>query len=96
MRGALIALISGAPFKAFCRVASAQQLSKSGTFTVQSGWKSVGETTQAAGGRTYGFGGFRGVVFNDDGSGPLHSGPVVCPSTFEILDRVLTAQGKCS
>ena len=81
---------------AFCFIASAQDLPKSGSFTVHGGWKSIGETTQAAEGRTYGFGSFWGVNFNDKGYGPLHSGPVVCPYTLEILDGTLTAQGQCS
>lgn len=96
MRRALIALLSGASLAACFGMASAQQLPKSGTFTVHSGWKSIGETTQAAEGRTYGFGSFWGVVFNDKGAGPLHSGPVVCPYTFEILGGTLSAQGQCS
>ena len=96
MRQTLIALISGVSFAMYCTAPGAQQLPKSGTFTVQSGWKAIGETTQAAEGRIYGFGSFWGVVFNDKGSGPLHWGPVVCPYTLEVVSGTLSAQGQCS
>jgi hypothetical protein len=89
-------MMSGISFATYCVVANGQQLPKSGTFTIHGGWKSVGDTTQAAEGRTYGFGSFWGVVFNDKGSGPLHSGPGVCPYTFEIVNGAMTAQGQCS
>ena len=96
MRKTLVVVVSSLAFAALSAAAGAQQLPKSGSFTVHSGWKSIGETTQAAEGRTYGFGSFWGVVFNDKGSGPLHSGPVVCPYTLEIISGVLTAKGQCS
>jgi hypothetical protein len=96
MRRTLIAVMSGVSFAAYCTAPSAQQLPKSGTFTVQSGWKANGETTQVAEGRIYGFGSFWGVVFNDKGAGPLHWGPVVCPYTLEVINGALSAQGQCS
>ena len=96
MRSMLVASLSGIALAAYWTASSAEPLPKSGTFTVHSGWKSIGETTQAAEGRTYGYGSFWGVVFNDKGSGPLHSGPVVCSYVLEILGGTLTAQGQCS
>ena len=96
MRKALVAVVTGLSFVAWSVAVGAQQLPKSGSFTVHSGWKLIGETTQAAEGRTYGFGSFWGVVFNDKGPGPLHSGPAVCPYTSEIVGGVMTAQGQCS
>ncbi|UCD68941.1 MAG: hypothetical protein JSW48_02240 [Betaproteobacteria bacterium] len=74
----------------------AQQLPKSGTFTVHSGWKQIGETTETADGRLYGAGMFWGITFNDKGSGPLHNGAAVCPYTLEIISGALTAQGQCT
>jgi hypothetical protein len=96
MRRAVVALMCGISLVVYYTALSAQQLPKSGTFTVQSGWKAIGETTQVAEGRTYGFGSFWGVVFNDKGSGPLHWGPVVCPYTLEMLGSALKAQGQCA
>ena len=92
----LVALISAICFAAHFTVANAQQLPKSGTFNIQSGWKAIGETTQVAEGRTYGSGNLWGVVFNDKGSGPLHWGPGVCPYTLAVIGGALTAQGQCS
>ena len=58
----LVALVLGISFASYCTAANAQQLPKSGTFTVQSGWKAIGETTQVAEGRTYGSGNLWGIV----------------------------------
>ena len=83
-------------FAAYCTAANAQQLTKSGRFTVQSGWKAIGETTQVAEGRTYGSGNLWGVVFNVDGAGPLNWGTGVCPYILEVKGGALSAQGHCS
>jgi len=93
---AFAACLSGILFVVSYSALSAEQLPKSGSFTVHSGWKSIGETTQIADGRTYGSGTFWGVTFNDKGSGPLHIGPVICPYTLEIVNGTLTAGGQCS
>ncbi len=96
-KAVIVAVFASAVSVALLSPASgAQQLPRSGSFAIHSGWKAIGETTQAAEGRTYGFGSFWGVAFNDKGSGPLHSGPVVCPYTLEINAGTLTAQGHCS
>ena len=91
----LVSVMSGVCFAAYCSAACAQELPQSGTFAVHSGWKAIGETAQAEEGRTYGFGSFWGVVFNDKGAGPLHTGPAVCSYTLEIM-KGLTAQGQCA
>lgn len=96
MHRAFITLMTGVSSAAFLTTLSAQELPKSGTFTVHTGWKTTGETVQADESRIYGHGNFWGVIFNDKGSGPLHGGPVICPYTLEILNGVLSAQGKCS
>lgn len=90
-----VVVMCGICFAAYCSAASAQELPKSGTFAVHSGWKAIGETTQVAEGRSYGYGSFWGVVFNDKGSGPLHAGPAVCSYTLEIMNG-LTGQGQCT
>ena len=95
MTRTFVALMSGICFAAYCSAAGAQELPKNGTFTVHSGWKAVGETTQVAEGRSYGYGTFWGVAFNDKGSGPLHAGPAVCSYTLEIM-KGLVGQGQCS
>ena len=73
----LLATISTCPL--------AQQLPKSGTISIHSGWKAVGETVQPAEGRIYGTGIFWGVTFNDKGDGPLHKGYAMCPYNLEII-----------
>ena len=96
MRTALIALVSGISLAVFCAPAIAQQLPKSGKFTIHSGFKAVGETVQPAEGRVYGAGFFWGVAFNDKGAGPLHNGPAVCSYTLEMIGSALTAKGQCT
>jgi len=96
MRGILFSAVSGLSLATFCVTASAQPLPKSGSFTIHSGWKAVGETTQPAEGRVYGAGMFWGVTFNDKGTGPLHNGNAVCPYTLEIIKGGLTAKGQCT
>jgi hypothetical protein len=98
MRKASVAVvvISGISLLAPCAPIRAEQMPKSGTFTVHTGWKSIGETAPAAANRTYGSGNFWGVIFNDKGSGPLHLGPALCPYTFEIVDGTMSARGQCS
>jgi len=96
MSRASAVVMSGVLFAALCGVGSAEQLPKSGQFAIHSAWKSIGETTPAADGRVYGFGSFWGVTYNDKGAGPLHSGPVVCPYTLEMVKDSGSARGQCS
>jgi len=96
MHRAFVTMIAGVSCAAFWTTLSAQELPKSGTFTVQSGWKTTGETVQIDEGHIYGHGNFWGVIFNDKGSGPLHRGPVSCPYSVEVVNGVLSAQGKCA
>lgn len=96
MQRAFFTMIFGAFCAAFLTTLGAQELPKSGTFTVQSGWKTTGDTVQIDEGHIYGHGNFWGVVFNDKGSGPLHRGPVSCPYSVEVVNGVLSAQGKCA
>ena len=96
MRTSVVALVSSLALVAFCITAAAQQLPKSGTFTLHSGWKAVGDTTPPAEGRVYGAGMFWGVTFNDKGAGPLHNGTAVCPYTLEMIGNAMTAKGQCT
>ena len=96
MRTAFVSLVFGLSLAVFCTPTTAQQLPKSGTFTIHSGFKAVGETVQPAEGRVYGAGVFWGVAFNDKGTGPLHNGPAVCSYTLEIIGSGLTAKGQCT
>src|SRR2546425_7184484 len=76
--------------------AGGADLPKSGSFTIHSGWKSIGEMTKLSDDHMYGVGSFWGVTYNDAGNGPLHTGPVVCPYTLEIIKGAGTSQGSCA
>jgi hypothetical protein len=71
-------------------------LPKSGSFTIYSGFKSVGETTNNITDKhVYGAGTSFGVAFDVSGSGPLHMGPALCTYTYEVIDGAGTSGGKC-
>jgi hypothetical protein len=80
----LAVLVSGLSMAMFCGAANAQQLPKSGTIAINSGWKSNGEIAQVGEGRLFGWGGFYGVTFNQRGSGPLHMGSAICSYTLDL------------
>ncbi len=52
--------------------AHAAPLEKSGTGTIHSGWRAIGEATPAGENRTFWTGATWGVSFNDRGKGFLH------------------------
>ena len=81
---------------AFCISADAQQMPKSGTISINSGWKANGETVQVGEGRTFGWGGFYGVTFNTRGSGPLHMGSAVCSYTLDLTGGAGPGRGSCA
>ncbi|HEV2548437.1 MAG TPA: hypothetical protein VGU20_13945 [Stellaceae bacterium] len=76
--------------------AIAADLPKSGSFDIQTGWKSIGETTQVADKHTLGTWKSWGVSFNAAGNGPLHMGPAVCTTESEAIEGTGTAGGKCA
>ena len=76
--------------------AIAADLPKSGSFDIQTGWKSIGETTQVADKHTLSTGKVWGVSFNTAGSGPLHMGAAMCTYEAEAIDGAGPAQGKCA
>src|SRR5437588_3289849 len=67
-------------------VAVGADLPRSGKFTIHSGFKLVGETTQVAEKHTFTYGGGWGVTYNDTGEGPLHLGSVLCSLAMELID----------
>ena len=79
MRNTLRAFVSGVCLAVVSATSGAQQLPNSGNITVHSGWKSIGETTQAAEGRTYGFGSFWGRL--------LRANPQRATGTTQVADN---------
>jgi hypothetical protein len=79
-----------------CGASHAQQLPKSGTFSLFSGWKAVGETAQVAEGRVLGWGSFYGVTFNQRGSGTFHMGSAVCSYTLDLTGGTGPGRGTCA
>lgn len=76
--------------------AGAQQLPKSGTIAVHTGWKSSGEALEVAEKRMQGHGSVIGITFNDKGSGPLHGGPATCFYVFFANDSGTKNKGYCA
>jgi len=77
-------------------VAVGADLPRSGKFTIHSGFKLVGETTQVAEKHTFTYGGGWGVTYNDSGEGPLHLGSVLCSLAMEVIDTAGAAKGQCA
>jgi len=77
-------------------VAVGADLPRSGKFTIHSGFKLVGETTQVAEKHTFTYGGGWGVTYNDTGEGPLHLGSVLCSLAMEVIDTAGAAKGQCA
>lgn len=96
MRKVLVLFVSGLWVATFCVASSAQPLPKSGTISINSGWKSDGEILQVAEGRMFGWGGFYGVMFNTRGSGPLHMGSAVCSYTLDLTGGAGPGRGSCA
>jgi len=76
--------------------AQAQQLPKSGTIAVHTGWKSTPEAVEVADKRYQGHGSVIGTTFNDKGSGPLHGGPATCFFVFFANDNGTKNKGYCT
>ena len=92
----LAVLLSGVSLAMFCAATNAQQLPKSGTISINSGWKANGEMVQVGEGRMFGWGGFYGVTFNQRGSGPLHMGTAVCSYTLDLTAGAGPGGGSCA
>jgi len=74
---------------------AAAPIPKSGTIVVHAGWKAIGDTNSVAQDRLMGSGVLFGVTFNDNGAGPLHSGPAECTYVFTAISGVGPAKGQC-
>jgi hypothetical protein len=96
MRKALGVFITGLSFVTFCAAASGQQLPKSGSISVHSGYWAVGEAVTVAEKTVQGHGNNRGITFNDQGSGPLHLGPTDCFYTFSTIADHTKVKGYCT
>ena len=93
---ALIVFVCAICFAAFCAAISAQQLPKSGSISIHTGWKDVGEAIEVAEKRMQGHGSVMGINFNDKGSGPLHLGPATCFYAFFAVDGNGKTKGYCA
>lgn len=96
MKKAMAVLAMGLATSLFGVPSGAQQLPKSGTIVVNSGWKTTGEMVQVGEGRVMGWGGFFGVTFNTRGSGPLHMGTAVCPYYLDLTGGAGPGGGSCA
>jgi hypothetical protein len=96
MKKVLAVLVSGLSVAMFCGAANAQQLPKSGTISINSGWKANGEVVQVAEGRVLGWGAFYGVTFNQRGSGPLHMGHAICNYMLDLTGGAGPGRGTCA
>jgi hypothetical protein len=81
---------------AFCSSVAAQQLPKSGSISVHSGYWAVGESVNVGEKTVQGHGNNRGIAFNDKGSGPLHLGPTDCFYTFSTIADHTKVKGYCT
>ena len=80
----------------FATMAGAQNLPKSGSINVHTGWRDVGEAKEVAEKRMQGHGSVVGVSFNDKGAGPLHLGPAACHYTFFAIEGNSKQKGYCA
>ena len=76
--------------------ADAQQLPKSGSISVHTGYKYAAEVVTVADKHVQGRGIAVGVTFNDKGEGPLHLGPSDCFETFFLIDGRGKDKGYCA
>jgi hypothetical protein len=81
---------------ALCTAATAQNLPKSGTINIHTGWRASGDTVTVAENHMQGHGTVSGSAFNENGSGPLHLGPANCFYSFFLVDGSSKAKGYCA
>jgi hypothetical protein len=94
--GTKLSLVAGLVLAGFCAAASAQQLPKSGTINLHTGWKVAGEVVEVSDKKFQGHGSAIGTSFNDAGSGPMHGGPASCFYTFFASDNGVKNKGFCA
>lgn len=76
--------------------ARAQDLPKSGSISIHTGWKASPQVFEAPDKRSVGHGSVVGINFNDKGSGPLHNGPAICVFTFLGSEGSSLNKGYCA
>ena len=81
---------------AICTNLSAQNLPRSGSIHIHTGWLASGPAVTVAEGHMQGSGQSSGVSFNENGSGPLHLGPANCFYTFFISNGSGKGKGFCA
>ena len=96
MRKPLVTTVAGLSCIAFYALAAAQQLPKSGSISVHSGYWAISEAVTVAEKHVQGHGSNRGITFNDKGSGPLHLGPTDCFFTFNGTGETSKVKGYCT
>ena len=80
----------------FAYAAKAEDLPKSGTVQVQSGWYGSGDIIDVGPDHSYWNADFWGVSFNEEGGGFLHNVAWFCPATIDIIDGNMSAKGLCA
>jgi len=96
MRKPLVVIVAALSSLTFCAAVAAQQLPKSGSISVHSGYWAIGEAVTVAEKHIQGHGNNRGITFNDKGSGPLHLGPTDCFYTFYTAVDRTKVKGYCT
>src|SRR5207344_3969 len=91
-----LAILCGLSLASIVSVTYSQQLPKSGTINIHTGWKLTPEVFEAPENRAVGHGSVVGANFNDTGSGPLHGGPAVCVFTFLGNEGGAVNKGYCA
>ena len=88
--------MSGLSLATLCTAPNAQDLPKSGSINIHTGWKLAGEQVDVAQKLVQGHGSVVGASFNDKGSGPLHGGPATCFYTFFATESGTKNKGYCA
>jgi hypothetical protein len=74
---------------------AADELGKTGTGTLHSGWKSTGTVTQVSEKHLYWAGTWSAISFNDEGRGFLHKAAWTCPALSDINNGIASIRGFC-
>lgn len=79
-----------------CLPAPAQQLSKTGSVSLHAGIKIAPDVMEVADKSMIGHGSSVGVLFNDEGAGAFHGGPLACTWAFYVIDGQSKVKGYCA
>lgn len=86
----------GVVLLALCGAAPAQELARSGSIFIHTGWQISPQVFEAPEKHSVGHGSVVGINFNDKGSGPLHGGPAICVFTFLGSESGAKNKGFCA